>query len=740
MASLARWCFRHRRLVFAGWILALALFTFVSQAIGISYSTNYTLPNSPSTRALAILQHDFPAASGDTDQIVIEAKTGSVTSAPVRSKVEAMLANVRKIPGVTSVVSPYSPYGAGQVSRDGKIAFANVNFASQNPPSSAGTAAINIAQAIQSPSLKVELNGQAIENAEPQNSSNSTVIGIILALIVLGLAFGALFAAITPILTALIAITIGYDLSGLLSHVLTIVSFAPILGVLIGLGVGVDYALFIVTRHRSGVRAGHNVEESVVNAVNTAGRAVFFAGLTVAIALLGQFALGESFLDGVAVAATVTVLLTMLASLTLLPALLGFIGLKVLSRRERRRISESGPQAETITSGWWYRWSRSIERQTVLRAVVSLLVMVVIALPVFTLRLGLDDAGTDPASSTTRQAYDLLAQGFGPGFNGPFELVAVLHGPADKAAFSRVVEAASRQPGIVTAASVQVSPAGTAAVALLYPSTGPQAAPTAKLLGQLRNQVVPAAEAGSGLNVLIGGGTATQVDFSKALASKLPAFIAVVVILAFLLLMLVFRSLLIPLMASVMNLLSVGAALGVMNAVFGWGWGSSILGLSGAAPVQVFLPVIMFSVLFGLSMDYEVFLVSRIHEQWVLTGDNRVAVTNGQAVTGRVITAAASIMILVFLSFALNGLITLQQFGIGLASAIIVDAFVVRTVLVPALMHLFGRANWWLPGWLDRQLPYLAIDIPDAAPGYPASATNRSSAISLAGHERHRNP
>jgi putative drug exporter of the RND superfamily len=740
MASLARWCFRHRRLVLAGWVLALILFTAVSQAAGISYSTNYTLPDSPSAQALALLQHDFPAASGDTDQIVVEVKTGSVTSAPVRSEVDAMLTKVQKIPSVTSVVSPYGPDGASQVSRDGKIAFATVNFDSQNPPSSAGTAAINIAQAIQGPNLKVELNGQAIENAEPQKSSNSTVIGIILALIVLGLAFGALFAAITPIVTALVAITIGYDLSGLLSHVLTIVSFAPILGVLIGLGVGIDYALFIVTRHRSAVLSGQTIENAVVNAVNTAGRAVFFAGLTVAIALLGQFALGESFLDGVAVAATVTVVLTMLASLTLLPALLGFIGPKVLSRRERRRVRDSGPQAETITSGWWYRWSRSIERQTVLRAVVSLLVMVVIALPVFTLRLGLDDAGTDPASSTTRQAYDLLAQGFGPGFNGPFELVAVLHGPADEAAFSRVVEAASRQPGIMTATSTQVSPAGNAAVALLYPSTGPQTAQTARQLDQLRNQVVPAAEAGSDLNVLIGGEAATQVDFSKALASKLPAFMAVVVILAFLLLMLVFRSLLIPLMASVMNLLSVGAALGVMNAVFGWGWGSSILGLSGAAPVQVFLPVIMFSVLFGLSMDYEVFLVSRIHEQWVHTSDNRVAVTNGQAVTGRVITAAASIMILVFLSFTLNDLITLQQFGVGLASAIIVDAFVVRTVLVPALMHLFGRANWWLPGWLDRRLPHLTVEASDARPGHPPSPLSQSSTSSLAEPERNRNP
>ena len=712
MPRLARWCFRHRRLVFAGWVVALTVLTAVSQAVGISYSTKYSLPNSPSTQALSILRHDFPSASGDTDQIVLEARSGKVTSAPVRAKVETMLTQVAKLPRVASVTSPYSSAGADQVSRDGTIAFATVTFdaQAQDLPNSAVNAVVHTAQTAQGRDLTVALGGQAIENVQPQQSSNSTVLGIILALIVLGLAFGALFAAITPIVTALAAIGIGYAIAVLLSHVLAIVSFAPILGVLIGLGVGIDYALFIVTRHRSAVRAGKSIEDAAVEALNTAGRAVFFAGLTVAIALLGQFALGLSFLYGVAVSATVTVALTMLASLTLLPALLGFIGPKVLSRPERRRIRDFGPQPETITTGPWYRWSRSIEHHSALRAAVGLLVVVVVALPVFSLRLGLDDAGTDPASSTTRQAYDLLAQGFGPGFNGPLQLVATIHGTTDETAFARVVKAAADQPGIIAATTPRPSPAGTAAVAVLYPTTSPQSPQTAKLLDHLRSEVVPKAEAGSGLHVLIGGVTATQVDFSKALAHKLPAFIAVVVILAFLLLMLVFRSLLIPAIASIMNLLSVGAALGVMNAVFAWGWGSHALGIDGTAPVEVFLPVILFSVLFGLSMDYEVFLVSRIHEQWLRTRDNRIAVTNGQAATGRVITAAATIMILVFLSFLLNDNIIIKQFGVGLAAAVFIDAFVVRTVLVPSLMHLFGAANWWLPRWLDRRLPTLHIE------------------------------
>ena len=733
MPSLARWCFRHRMLVLAGWTIALIVVTVVSRVAGRSYATSFSLPNSGSTQAQAILQHDFPSASGDADQIVLEAKTGQVTSAPVRSEVEAMLAKVESLPRVVSVASPYGPGGAGQISRNGKIAFATVNFnaQAQNLPESSVNAVVHAAQAAQGPTLRVELTGQAIENVEPSQSSDSTVLGIILALIVLGLAFGALFAAITPIATALVAIGIGYGLTGLLSHVLTIVSFAPILGILIGLGVGVDYALFIVTRHRNAVRAGTPIEDAAVNAISTSGRAVLFAGLTVSIALLGQFAIGLSFLDGAAVAATVTVVATMLASLTLLPSLLGFIGPRVLSRKQRRRIRESGSQADTAASGMWLRWSRSIERRSALRALAALAVVVIVALPVFSLRLGLDDAGTDPTSSLTRQGYDLLAQGFGPGFNGPLELVATLHGPADQAAFAQVVNAASRQPGVVAVTSPKVSPSGNAAVAVLYPSSAPQAAQTATLLGHLRTQVVPAAEADSGLHVLIGGTTATQVDFSDGLASKLPFFVVIVVALAFILLMLVFRSLVIPAMASVVNLLSVGAALGVMNAVFNWGWGSSALGLSGAAPVEVFLPVIMFSVLFGLSTDYEVFLVSRIREEWDRTGDNRAAVTNGQALTGKVITAAATIMILVFLSFLLNSAIIIQQFGVGLAAAIIIDAFVVRTALVPALMHLAGRANWWLPRWLDRLLPHLAVDVPDTPPSArSAPVRDRSGARS----------
>jgi len=714
VGTLGRWCFRHRKLVLAIWLIALVGSFAADRAAHASYSSRFALPHTESATALALLQKDFPAVSGDTDQIVLHARTGTVQDPAVKSAAESMLRKVAALPHVVTVLSPYAVPAGPQVSRDGTVAFATVIFDQQADllPLPAIRTVIATAQAAQSPALQVALGGQAIQQTEVASSSTSTLIGIIFALLVLGAAFGALFAAFLPLITALIAIGIGFSLTGLLTHVFSVASFATILGVLIGLGVGVDYALFIVTRHRTGLRGGRSIEDAAVHAVNTAGRAVFFAGLIVCIALLGQFALGLSFLYGVAVAATITVALTMFAALTLLPALLGFFGMKILSRRQRSRLAASGPQAE-VTTGFWQRWAEAIERHPVLPAIAAAAALIVIALPVVSIHLGLDDAGSDPAATTTRQAYDLLARGFGPGFNGPLQLVAEIRSPADEARFAAVVQSAGRQPGVVAVTPPRPSPNGKLAVANVYPSTSPQALATSALLTRLRSNVIPQATAGSGLTVLVGGSTAIQHDFSSVLAGKIPLFIAVVVILAFLLLMAVFRSLLIPLVASVMNLLSVGAALGIMNAVFEWSWGHSLIGLSGTAPVEVFIPVLLFSILFGLSMDYQVFLVSRMHEQWLATRDNRQAVTLGQAETGRVITAAATIMILVFVSFIFGGSIIIKQFGVGLAAAVILDAFIIRTVLVPALMHMLGDRNWWLPGWLDRRVPHLSLEAAD---------------------------
>ena len=711
MKALGGWCFRHRWLVVGLWVIALIASAGASQVAGTAFSTKFTLPHTESASAISLLQKNFPAASGSSDQIVFQATSGTVRDAAVKQRAATVLTNVAKAPHVRSVVSPFTAAGTKQISSDGTVAYATVVFDGQvgANPVSAINKVISTAKAGSNNQLKVSLGGQDIQQVQRSGSGPSTGIGIVLALIVLGLAFGALFAAFLPIITALVAIGIGYSLTGLLSHVFSVAEFATILGVLIGLGVGVDYSLFIVTRHRNALKTGRTPEESASLAVNTAGRAVFFAGLTVCIALLGQFALGLSFLYGVAVSATVTVLLTMLSSLTLLPALLNFVGTRVLSRKERRVLTETGPKEEVLGTGW-LRWARFLERHPVLPAVVAVVAVGVIALPVFTLRLGLDDAGSDPSGTTTRQSYDSLKKGFGPGFSGPLQLVGELSSPADKAAFATIVTKLSTEPGIVSATAPVVSPNGQVALANLYPTSSPQATATTTLVNHLRNTVLPQQEAGTGVHVLVGGSTAGQVDFAHKLSSKLIPFIAVVVILGFLLLMAVFRSLLVPLVASVMNLLSVAAALGIMNAVFVWGYGHSLFRIASTGPVEVFIPVLMISILFGLSMDYEVFLVSRIHEEWTRRRNNTEAVTVGQAETGRVITAAALIMILVFASFALGDDLTIKQFGIGLAGAIIIDAFIVRTVIVPALMHLFGRANWWLPAWLDRVLPQLNVE------------------------------
>jgi RND superfamily putative drug exporter len=507
MPALARWCFRHRKLVLTLWLVAVIAFLAADVAARPTYSSQFQLPNTDSARALNILKTNFPAASGESDEIVLEARRGTFDSPGVASEVTAMLARVAKLPGITSVVSPFSAAGSAQVSKSRTIAFATVdwNKQAQDLSPSEVNRLIDTAEAARSSSLQVELAGQAIENVQPQLSLDSTALGVLFALIVLGILFGAILAAIIPVVTALIAMGIGFAFTGLMSHVLAVPSFVPILGVLIGLGVGIDYALFIITRHRNGLRAGRSIEESAVHAVSTAGRAVFFAGLTVCIALLGQFVLGLSVLYGLAITGAVTVLLTMFASLTLLPAFLGFFGMNVLGHRDRKRFAESGPSSENVEAGFWFRWSKGIERQPALQALGAVIIIAVVAIPVFSLQLGLTDAGSDPPGTTTRLAYDALAQGFGPGFNGPLQLVTALHTPGDLASFDDVVKAASTQRGVVFVTPPQVSPGGKAAIALVYPSTSPQATETSTLLHALRDHVVPAAEGGSDLHVLVGG-------------------------------------------------------------------------------------------------------------------------------------------------------------------------------------------------------------------------------------------
>jgi RND superfamily putative drug exporter len=735
MTGLARWCFEHRWRVVAAWLLALVAVAGVSVAAGTNFNTNLALPNTDSQAAATLLATNFPAASGEGDQVVIQAGNGAtIRSVAVRAAVTAALARAAAVPGVESVASPYGPGEAAQISRSGTIAFARVTWAKPSDQITSADAKklISAAESADGPDVRVSLGGPAITNSERVGLGRSVGVGIVAALAVLLIVFGgALLASLLPLVTALLALGIGVSLTGLLSHPFGISSASTQLAILIGLGVGVDYGLFIIGRHRTAVKSGMALPDAVALAVRTSGRTVLLAGSTVCVALLGQFALGVSFLDGVSVAAALAVALTMATSLTFLPALLGFLGPRVLSRRERRALAADGP-VTAEPAGFWLRWARFVERRQAVVAVGALAAVVAVALPVFGLSLGTSDASTDPAGWTTHQAYATLAQGFGPGFNGPLELAARPRSPAGATAFGQLLGTVARTPGVSSVTPAVTSPNGQVRLATVYPATGPQDGPTVDLVNHIRQDLIPQAAHGTGLVVHVGGVTATNIDFAHVLTDKLPVFIAVVVILAFILLLAVFRSLLIPLVASVMNLLSVGAGLGALNAVFHWGWGTSALGLSGAGPVDSFVPVVMFSVLFGLSMDYLVFLVSRIQEEWhqlhhtavpglIAPGGravrrNHQAVTAGLAGSGRIIAGAASIMILVFGSFLLGGHRILAEFGFALGFSVLVDALIIRGLLVPALMHLLGPANWAMPGWLDRLLPRLAVEAADRTP------------------------
>ena len=730
MRTLAGGCVRHRRLVLLIWAIVLVVSLGLVKSVGSDYSNSFSFPHTQSSDAIALLQAAAPKVSGDTEQIVYATSDGvKVTDPSVESRITAMIAKVEALPHVAPVTSPYSAAGAHDINGNQTIAFISVTLSQQpqNLTQSEAKKFVNTATTAAGPHLQVAVAGQLAELADRQ-SFGGTLPGVILAFIVLGLIFGSVFAAILPIISALFALGTAIGIIGLLSHVLKMPQFSPELVLLIGLGVGVDYALFIVTRHRQGLVAGQPMESSIVNAVNTSGRAVLFAGIIVCIALLGMFALGVTFLYGLAVAAAIGVLLTMISALTLLPAMLGFIGQKVMSRNQKRNLAVNGPRIIGADSkGFWPRWADRIQRRPAVSALMALIVIVVLALPFFSLRLGSADQGSDPVGTTTRTAYDLLAKGFGPGFNGPLELVAVVHSQAEKDVIAKVAAAVERQPGVVHKPIVPVYfPSQTGSNSqvvfiIAYPTTTPQAAATTNLIYHLRDVTIPAAVGTSGVKVLVGGDTAIFVDFAHVLSAKLPLFIALVVILSFILLSIVFRSFVIPLVGAGMNLLSIGAAFGVLVAVVQWGYADPLFGINRTGPVEAFLPVMLFAILFGLSMDYQVFLVTRMHEEYLKSGDNRVAVRNGLAATGKTITAAALIMILVFGSFILGGQVVIKEFGIGLAGGILVDAVFIRMAVVPSIMMLLGKANWWFPKGLDRVLPHLSVEADDLA-AIPAEA------------------
>ena len=719
MRGLATWCVEHRRLVVLFWAIALIGVTIASHAVGNNYSNSFSLPNTQSTKAIKLLQSVSPAVSGDTERIVMATSGGAkMTDPAVERRVTEMLTKVAKVPHVSNVESPFGTAGSARISKDGTVAFANVTFDRQAQQISKTTAEklVTTAQSAQGADLTIGVGGQLAELTN-KVAISGTGVGVLLAAIVLLLVFGSVYAMALPLVSALASLGIATGLISLLSNVIKMPQFSTELTLLIGLGVGVDYALFIVTRHRQGLIAGHDPEWSIVTAVNTSGRAVLFAGVIVCIALLGMFALGVSFLYGLAVAASLGVALTMFAALTLSPALLGFIGPRVMSRRQRTNLEKNGPRlAGTAAKGFWVRWSDFIMKRPAIPAIAAFAIIAIIALPFFSLRLGSSDQGNDPPGTTTRIAYDQLSRGFGPGFNGPLQIVAEVKNPTDQAALDRVVTGVKEQSGVAEVPPPIMIPAkdGTqVALVSVFPTTSPQAKGTTDLVHRLRSKVVPRAVHGSALTAYVGGSTALFIDFSNVLSDKLPLFIGLVVLLSFILLAAVFRSIFIPFMSAALNVLSIGAAFGVLVAVFQWGWLGGLLGVDKAGPVESFLPVMLFAIVFGLSMDYQVFLVTRVHEEWLQTGDPRLAVRNGLAATGKTITAAALIMILVFGSFMLGGQRVIKEFGLGLAGGVLIDALIIRMAIVPAVMILVGKGNWWFPRWLDRILPTIGLEQPE---------------------------
>ena len=739
MSVIARWCTKHRLVTVVVWLALIVGLGALTGSAGTKYNDTMSIPASESSQAMDLLRQTMPASAGDTDQVVWHTSGGAkVTDAAVQQRMTGALKQIATSPGIASVTSPYDgARGATQISKDQTTEYATVTFTQEahDIPKAEAQHVIDVAQAARSGNLQVELGGQAISQAEREISGAADLIGVVAALLVLGLVFRAVGAALMPILTGVAGVVTGILGTGQLSHLISISSTAPTLATLVGLGVGIDYALFIVNRHRKGLMSGLSVEDSIAKALNTSGRAVIFAGGTVVIALLGMFALGLSFLNGMAIGAAVTVSMTVLAAITLLPAMLGFLKLRVLSKKQRRELAarQAGvgvlvPYAhasrgrasgvpghpETVFT----RWAGKVQARPLGKAVLAIAVMAIVAVPFLSIRLGNSDAGNDAKSTTTRQAYDLLAEGFGKGFNGPLMLVAQTPAAGDQQALTALVDRIKTVPDVAAVAARPMEAGQKIGVVQVVPVSSPQDAATTDLIDHLRHDVIPQAEAGTTLHVMVSGTTAISDDFSDTLTSKLPLFVAIIVGLGCLLMILAFRSLLVPLIGVAMNLLTMGVAFGSLVAVFQWGWGSEALGAGGAGPVEAFVPVIVISILFGLSMDYQVFLISRMHEEWSHSKDNSRSVRVGHGETGQVIVAAGVIMTCVFGAFLFNGQRVIAEFGMALAVAILLDVLMLRLILVPALMHRFGRANWWLPAWLDRVLPHVSVEgEPEPVPG-----------------------
>ncbi len=750
--SVARWCYHQRWIVIGVWVALLIGINALGGAIGTAFNAEFTTKASESTSGFDTLTQYFPGAgSAFGGQIVFQTADGVVS---VQEPMQAMFAEVAQLDGVT-MVDPYTPFGAEQISDDGTIAFAQINLANDVDQ----TESLAIGQKIDEltpriDGLRVEIGGAQLSEFEPPQSE---LIGLAFAVVVLILAFGSVLAMGLPIGIAIAGVgTGGFGLVTLLTHAFSIPEFAPLIGVMIGLGVGIDYALFIITRYRELTHLGINPEQATIGAMDTAGRAVVFAGITVVLSLLGMLLIGLPFIAGLGIAAAATVAVTLLASVTLLPALLAVSHAKLEVTRWRGLIAAgfaalgllgAGLKLQplamagfvlfvfTILAGffvaplkrlvpprrqkpirdtWAYKWSRVVQARPWMWVLVGGGLLVLLAAPVLALRLGFSDEGNFPEQTTTRQAYDLISEGFGPGYNSPFLLAAEVDSPDDVATLAQLGQAIAADPGVQSVSppfpNDQANPEQAKAfVFRIIPNTSPQDEVTEQTVLRLRHDVIKPAVAGTGIDANLTGATPANIDFSDYLGGRIIVFFGAVLAVSFLLLMAVFRSLLVPLKAVVMNMLSIAASYGVIVAIFQWGWFGGLTGIE-PAPIEPFVPMMLFAIVFGLSMDYEVFLLSRVKEEYDRTGDPRNSVADGLAATARVITAAAAIMVVVFGSFLLDDNRIIKLFGTGLALAVLLDATLVRMLLVPATMELLGSKNWWLPKWLDRILPTLHVE------------------------------
>jgi RND superfamily putative drug exporter len=705
MKFLADMAHKRRWLVLAVWLFAIVGVGGAAKSAGSAFSSSFELPDTESSRVQEILAKEFPSQRGDSSQIVIES-TGKLTSPENQATIERMISEVAKSPIVESIDSPFDPRAAA-LNSDQNIGFATVHFndRAQELPKEEIKNVVEIAQSFENGSLEINLSGAVIKLANAVEPSSSEMIAILAAFLVLLYTFGSLVATLVPIVVAVFALAVGSALVSIASNSMQIADFAPILASLVGLGVGIDYALFIVTRFRRAIHEGKTVQESIRIAMTTSGRSVLFAGIIVCISMLGLFTVGLSFLSGVGVAASISVIVSMIASLTLLPAFLSIIGKNI----DRLRIPFKKLHQDEEGGKGWKKWADKIQVHPVRWAVSSTLILLFICVPVTQIRLGASDSGNDALGTTTRQAYDTLAKGFGPGFNGPITMLADVSNQRSVESSSRAIEIIKAQSDVATVLPAIPTQDGKYQLITVYPKSSPQSEETNDFISNLREEVIPEIERETGVSIQVGGLVATFKDFGDVLTSKLLKFILSVVILSMLLLMILFRSILIPIKAAAMNLLSICAAFGVVVAGFQWGWFEPIFGTT-AGPIESFLPIMLFAILFGLSMDYEVFLVSRIHEEWIKTGNSKESVSKGLAATGSIITAAAAIMIVVFMAFVFLGERTIQLFGVGLAVAVLIDATIIRSTLVPSLMQLAGKWNWYLPNFIERKLPKVRLE------------------------------